>query len=36
MEKNPIGFITSDDKKHLGYYAPIVKPCADYWEFYQQ
>ncbi len=25
-----LGFITSDGKKHLGYYTPVVNPCGDY------
>lgn len=29
MEIKRIGFITSDGKKHIGYYAPIVNPCGD-------
>ena len=32
MEKHLIGFVTKDGNKHLGYYTPIVNPCADYWE----
>ena len=32
MDKHLIGFITEDGNKHLGYYTPIVNPCADYWE----
>lgn len=32
MEKNLIGFVTKNGNKHLGYYTPIVNPCADYWE----
>lgn len=32
MDKHLIGFITENGDKHLGYYTPIVNPCADYWE----
>lgn len=32
MEKRLIGFVTKNGNKHLGYYTPIVNPCADYWE----
>lgn len=27
-----VGFETSDGKRHLGYYDPIVNPCGDYRE----
>ena len=32
MEKHLIGFVTKNGNKHLGYYTPLVNPCADYWE----
>lgn len=32
MDKHLIGFITKKGNKHLGYYTPIVNPCADHWE----
>lgn len=25
-----VGFETSDGKKHLGYFSPVVNPCGDY------
>lgn len=25
----PIGFVTRDGKKHLGFYKPLVNPCGD-------
>ena len=31
MEKHLIGFVTKNGNKHLGYYTPLVNPCADYW-----
>ena len=32
MEKHLIGFITKNGSTHLGYYTPIINPCADYRE----
>lgn len=32
MDKHLIGFITENGNKHLGYYTPIVNPCADHRE----
>ncbi|MBO4434271.1 MAG: hypothetical protein J5769_02315 [Bacteroidales bacterium] len=32
MEKHLIGFVTKNGSKHLGYYTPIINPCADYRE----
>ena len=32
MDKHLIGIITENGDKHLGYYTPLVNPCADYWE----